>query len=248
MHPSWRMWSLAMMSALCVATVHAEEIRLAVAANFSSAMDELVKRFEATSPHIVLVSVGSTGGHYAQIRNGAPFDAFFAADTRRPQLLEEAGIAVAGSRFTYAVGQIALWSPQADFVDAAGRILESQRFRHLAIANPELAPYGAAAREVLEHRGLWMALQDRLVKGQDIGQTYSFVYSGNAEIGFVAYSQLRRPGQTIPGSYWLVPQTLYGRIEQQAVLLKERPAARSFLAFVKTREAREIILAYGYGL
>ncbi len=225
----------------------ADEIRVAVATNFSEPMAALVARFEESSVHTVLVSSGSTGNHYAQIRNGAPFEAFFSADTERPKLLEEQGLAVAGSRFLYAVGRLVLWSPQPRFVDPDGRVLENGSFRFLAIANPTLAPYGAAAREVLMARNVWSALQQRLAQGQDIGQAYSFVYTRNAELGFVAYSQVKKPGGAIDGSYWLVPEELHQHIAQEAVLLRDVRAARAFLEFVKSPPARELIRDYGYG-
>ncbi len=225
----------------------ADEIRVAVATNFVGAMSALVERFEATTGHTVLVSSGSTGGHYAQIKNGAPFEVFFSADTERPRLLEAEGVAVPGSRVLYAVGRVALWSAHAAYVDADGKVLETGDFRHLAIANPELAPYGAAARDVLTARGLWERLQPRLVTGQDIGQAYSFVQTGNAELGFVAWAQLKQPSGTTAGSYWLVPESLHRPIEQEAVLLHDVPAARAFLEFVKGPQAREIIRSYGYG-
>ena len=225
----------------------ADEIRVAVATNFSEPMAALVELFERGSDHTVLVSAGSTGNHYAQIRNGAPFEAFFSADVERPKLLEAQGRAVAGSRFLYAVGRLVLWSPQPDVVDGDGRVLETGTFRFLAIANPELAPYGAAAREVLTARNAWDKLQQRLVQGQDIGQAYSFVHTGNAELGFVAYSQLKKPTGAIAGSYWLVPDTLHRPIEQEAVLLRDVPAARAFIEFVKSPAAREVIRSFGYG-
>src|SRR5262245_16118251 len=225
----------------------ADEIRVAVATNFVGAMEALVERFQATSGHTVLVSSGSTGGHYAQIKNGAPFEAFFSADTERPRLLESEGLTVPGSRFLYAVGRVALWSKRSDYVDAEGKILETGDFLHLAIANPELAPYGAAAREVLMGRGLWDRVQPRLVTGQDIGQAYSFVQTGNAELGFIAWAQLARPSAQIEGSYWLVPDSLHRPIEQEAVLLRDVPAARALIEFVKGPEGREIIRSYGYG-
>ena len=225
----------------------ADEIRVAVATNFSATMGALVVLFEHSSEHTVVLSAGSTGNHYAQIRNGAPFDAFFAADVERPTLLDQQGIAVAGSRFQYAVGRLVLWSPRPNFVDAEGRVLESGDFRFLALANPELAPYGAAAREVLLARDLWSTLQSKLARGQDIGQTYSFVHTGNAELGFVAYSQLKQPGEEIAGSYWLVPESLHRPIEQEAVLLRDVPAARELVEFVKTPAARDVIRSYGYG-
>jgi molybdate transport system substrate-binding protein len=225
----------------------ADEIRIAVATNFLGTMNALVERFEETSGHTVLVSSGSTGGHYAQIKNGAPFEAFFSADTERPRLLEADGVAVPGSRFRYAVGRVALWSSRAGYVDADGKVLETGDFRHLAIANPELAPYGAAAREVLMARGLWDRLQPRLVTGQDIGQAYGFVQTGNAELGFVAWAQLKQPSGKVAGSYWLVPESLHQPIEQEAVLLRDVPAARALVEFVKSPEAREIIRSRGYG-
>jgi molybdate transport system substrate-binding protein len=225
----------------------ADEIRVAVATNFSEPLQALVERFERSSKHTVLVSAGSSGNHYAQIRNGAPFEAFFSADVERPRLLEREGRIVAGSRFLYAVGRLALWSPRSDWIDSDGRVLENGTFRFLAIANPDLAPYGAAAREVLMARNVWSALQRKLVLGQDVGQTYSFVYTGNAELGFVAYSQIKEPGEAIHGSYWLVPDALHGPIEQEAVLLRDVPAARAFVEFVKSPAAREVIRGYGYG-
>jgi molybdate transport system substrate-binding protein len=225
----------------------ADEIRIAVATNFANAMRALVERFEERTGHRALVSLGSTGNHYAQIKNGAPFEAFFSADSERPRLLEDEGIAVPGSRFLYAVGRVVLWSPRPGYVDDGGRILETGDFRHLAIANPDVAPYGAAAREVLQSRGVWKSLQPRLVRGQDIGQAYSFVHTGNAELGFVAWAQLKKPEGEIEGSYWLVPETLHRPIAQEAVLVRDVPAAKALIEFVKSTEARDIIRSYGYG-
>ena len=224
----------------------AEEIRVAAASNFTDAITSIARRFEAITNHKVTLIFGSTGKHYAQIKNGAPFDAFFAADVRRPELLENENVALSGSRFTYAVGKVVLWSPKTGYVDSEGRILESSEFRYLAIANPKLAPYGKAAQEILQARRLWGRLSGRLVRGENIGQTFQFVKSGNAELGFVAYSQVKRPNQPIEGTFWEVPQTLYSSIEQQAVLLKGSVAARAFLSFVRSREALKIIHDYGY--
>lgn len=239
------LWVLVAACAFAPVT-HGAELRVAVAANFLRPMQDLARRFEAASGHNVVISAGSTGVHYAQIAHGAPFDLFFAADAERPRRLEQDGHAIPGTRFTYAIGRIALWSPEPGLVDRQGRVLASGRFRHLAIANPKLAPYGAAARSVLERLGLWRTLQDRLVFAQDIAQAYAFVESGNAEVGFVAYSQLLRPGQGITGSVWEVPQSLYPPIEQQAVLLVDRPAARAFVDFVRSEKARAVIRGYGY--
>lgn len=224
----------------------ADEISVAVASNFADAIKTIAARFEADTPHKVILIFGSTGKHYAQIKNGAPFDAFFAADVKRPKLLEEEGIACPGSRFTYAVGKIVLWSPQEGYVDQEGKVLQQRKFRYLAIANPKLAPYGKAAQEVLQAHGVWDTLQARIVRGENIEQTFQFVESGNAELGFVAYSQIKRPDHPVTGSFWEIPQSFYSPIDQQAVLLKEKHAARAFLSFVKGDEARTIIRAFGY--
>jgi len=250
-HRAWRalagcLTALGML--LAGASAQADEIRVAVASNFHEAAKTLAKRFAASSGHRVVLVPGSTGKHYAQIRHGAPFDAFLAADGARPERLEREGLAHAGERFTYALGQLVLWSPREDYVDAAGAVLANADFRHLAIANPKLAPYGAAARQVLEERGLWQALQVRLVRGENVAQAYQFVASGNAALGFVALSQVERPGQPARGSWWKVPLSSYTPIEQQAVLLSDSAAARGFLTFLQSNEARTIIRAYGYGL
>lgn len=226
----------------------AEEINIAVASNFSEPIKELASHYEAKTAHRIRLVFGSTGKHYAQIRHGAPFAAFFAADTHRPQLLEQEGIAIPGSRFTYAVGRIVLWSPKEGYVDSQGRILQQKPFRHLSVANPRLAPYGKAAQQFLQARGLWEGLQDRMVRGENIGQTFQFVRSGSAELGFVAYSQVKRPGHPVEGSLWEVPSSEYSPIEQQAVLLEENPVARGFLEYVRSDEALEIIRGFGYGM
>ncbi len=222
------------------------EILVAVASNFKHAAMRLAAVFESSTNHDVVLIFGSTGKHYAQIINGAPFEVFLAADIRRPELLEKGGIAIPGSRFTYAVGKLVLWSPKSEYVDADGRILESGRFRFLAIANPELAPYGRAAQQVLQGRGLWDDLKRRMVRGENIAQTFQFVMTENAEVGFVAYSQIRRPNHTIKGSFWVVPQTLYTPIKQQAVLLEDNVVARAFLLFLRSDDAVQIIHDFGY--
>jgi molybdate transport system substrate-binding protein len=225
---------------------HAAEIRIATASNFRNAMNALARQFEQASGHQVVPVYGSTGKHFAQIINGAPFDAFFAADSRRPERLEQDGLAVPGSRFTYARGRLVLWSPRADYIDDHGRILEQGNFRHLAIANPELAPYGAAARDVLDSLGLWQELSQRLVQGENVGQAFLFVRSGNAELGFVAWSQLVSGEQPVEGSFWLVPENLYNPVEQQAVALTDTEATRTFMSFIRSEEATGIIRDHGY--
>ena len=227
----------------------ADEIRVATASNFRDAMSALASKFEQESGHSVVPIFGSTGKHFAQIINGAPFDAFFAADARRPEQLDQDGAAIPGSRFTYAMGKLVLWSPEANYVDANGVVLERGAFHYLAIANPELAPYGTAARDVLESLGLWESLSQRLVLGENIGQAFLYVQSGNADLGFIAWSQLVGNNTTpIQGSVWQVPENLYRPIEQQAVLLNDREAARAFMSFIRSPEAARIIRKHGYTL
>jgi len=232
---------------LCTGVATADEIRVAVASNFTEAIKSLAERFELNTGHKVTLIFGSTGKHYAQIKNGAPFDVFFAADARRPTILEDEGEAIRGSRFTYAVGKIVLWSPDPKFVDSDSEVLRRKNFRYLAIANPKLAPYGKAAQEALNKLGLWDGLTGSMVRGENIGQTFQFVKSGNAKLGLVAYSQLKRPGELIEGSLWEVPESLYSAIEQQAVLLKSHnETARGFLSFVKSEESKARIRGFGY--
>ncbi|HSH30988.1 MAG TPA: molybdate ABC transporter substrate-binding protein [Thiohalobacter sp.] len=225
----------------------ADTLTLAVASNFAQPMQALVEAYEAEHPDRVRLSIGSTGKLYAQIRHGAPFDAFFAADRERPQRLESEGLAVSGSRFTYAVGRLVLWSPEPGRVVAAGKALDRDDYSHLAIANPRLAPYGLAARQALAGMGLWERVQSRLVRGENIGQTFHFVSSGHAELGFVALSQLPHDAErAIPGSHWVVPASLHDPIEQQAVRLSESTATRDFMRFIRSEQARTLIHGYGY--
>ncbi len=224
----------------------AGEIRVAAASNFRDAMSALAIQFEQASEHRATLIFGSSGKHFAQIMNGAPFDVFFSADSKRPRLLEEEHRAVPGSRFTYARGKLVLWSTRADYVDSRGEILNQDDFRHLAIANPKLAPYGEAARELLESLGLWQELGARLVRGENVGQAFLFVSSGNAELGLVAWSQLMEKDEPDRGSFWLVPENLYRPIDQQAVLLNDNEAARAFMSFIRSSKAASIIRAHGY--
>ena len=225
----------------------ADVIRIATASNFQAAMRDLAARFETESDHRVVLIFGSTGKLYAQINNGAPFDAFYAADSERPERLEQSGLAVPDSRFTYAIGKLALWSPQGNLVDSTGDVLSQGAFRHLAIANPKLAPYGRAAREVMEELGLWERLAPRLVRGENIAQAFQFVMSGNAELGFVAWSQLAGGDGAIGGSHWQVPAAWHSPIEQQAVLLNDTEAGRAFTSFMRSGQAAAIIRSRGYG-
>jgi molybdate transport system substrate-binding protein len=223
------------------------EVHVAVATNFASTARELGEAFRKELGDGVVISESSTGKLYAQIVNGAPYEVFLSADAERPRRLVEEGHAIAGTRFPYALGRLALWSADPQRVTDA-RALRGE-FRHLAIANPELAPYGAAARDTLHRLGLWDALQPRLVRGEDIGQTYQFVATGSAELGFVALSQVLAGGAG--GSRWLVPADHHAPLEQQAVLLQageDDDAARAFLAFLQADAARRTIEAAGYAL
>lgn len=230
----------------------AEEVRVAVAANFLATLDEIVTRFEQDTGHTAVVSSGSSGKLYAQIRNGAPFDVFFSADAARPGLLEKEGLAVQGSRFTYAVGRLTLWGGGSSVLEGNGKsMLLSNDVRHVAIANPKTAPYGIAAKEALQSLGLWEQVQDRLVRGENIGQTFHFVFSENAQLGFVALSQVLGPKVNGSGSRWDVPTHLHAPIRQQAVLLRSgqrREIARAFLDYVKGVRSRNVIERFGYGL
>lgn len=225
----------------------AEEITVAAATNFAEPLAALRVLFEKQSGHRLVISNGSSGQLYAQIVNGAPYDVFLSADAGRPRRLEEEGKGIAGTRFTYAEGRLALWSPSASSLEG-GKILHAGDFRHLALANPRLAPYGLAAQQTLERLGLWEPLAGSIVLGENIGQAYSLAATGNAELAFVALAQLRRPGRETQGGLWEVPADFHEPILQQAILLEEGTAARAFLGFLGSPEARELIAAYGYGL
>lgn len=234
--------------------VCAETFNVAVSANFLSSAEQLGKKFEAETPHKISFSSSSTGKLYAQIKSAAPFHVFLSADSKTPELLEQEGLAIKGTRFSYAQGKLVLWSTKADFVDKQGKILEqSEKFQHIAIANPSSAPYGLAAKQALVHLKLWDGLQSKLARGESVSQTMSFVSSGSTELGFVALSQIMdNDGKiTSKGSYWIVPENLYEPMIQQVVLLKageKNAAAKAFLAFLKTPVAQQIITSAGYGL
>jgi molybdate transport system substrate-binding protein len=229
----------------------ASEVQVAVAANFAGPMQRIAAEFAKDTKHRAIVVTGATGSLYAQIRNGAPFDVLLSADAVTPKKLESDGLAVPGSRFIYAFGKLVLWSARAGFVDGAGDVLARGGFRHLAIANPKLAPYGAAAMEVIAALGLSESVRPKLVWGESIAQVAQFIETGNAELGFVALSQIAVPDQAAVGSYWLVPAKLYSSIEQDAVLLVRgatNPAARALCEYMRSAKARELIRAFGYAL
>lgn len=238
------------LAALAPAQVLADEIRVAVAANFADCLETLAPAFEDSTGHHIVIIRGSTGRHFAQIKSGAPFDVFLAADTQRPLLLEKEGLTALGTRFTYAEGRLALWLPSAELDDhrTAREILESATFHHLAIANPRLAPYGLAAQQVLESMGLWDELQPRLVTGQSVGQTWQFLASGNAEAGFVAIPQILAT-PSLPGRWWKLDPPLHEPILQQGVVIastKYPAAAGQFLDFLRSSHARMTMIRFGY--
>ncbi len=230
---------------------HADEVTVAVATNFAGPLAKIAESFKATTGHTLRASAGATGKFYTQIvAGGALFELLIAADDETPKKLIQSGHAVAGSQFTYAIGQLVLWSAQPGWVDSQGAILASGKFDHLAIANPKIAPYGRAAMDVLKARGLADTLAPKIVSAESIAQAYQFTVSGNAELGFVALSQIAAPGKPALGSYWRVPQSLYGEIRQDAVLLKagaQNPGAVALLAYLKSAPAKAVIQAYGYG-
>lgn len=230
---------------------HAEEVSVAVAANFATPMQKIAVLFTQDTGHTATLSMGSTGKFYAQIKNGAPFHVLLSGDDETPLRLEKDNAVTPHTRFTFAVGKLVLWSKQAGFVDAQGDVLRKGNFSHLAIADPKLAPYGAAAIETLQALGLLTKLQPRLVQGESIGQAYQFVASGNAQLGFVALSQVMSNDRITEGSAWLVPPHLYQALRQDAVILKngkDNKAATALMAYLKTEKARAVIRSFGYGL
>lgn len=250
MKPAARALFVASLS-LAALGASAGEVQVAVAANFAVPLARLGEGFTAATGHTLKVSAGATGKFYSQIVAGAPFEVLIAADDETPRKLIAEGLAVTGSNFTYAIGMLVLWSARPGLVDDQGAVLASGKFAHLAIADPKVAPYGAAGLAVLKARGLSEAVAPKLVTAQSIAQAYQFVSTGNAELGFVALSQVAAPGQPTVGSYWLVPPHLYGQIRQDAVLLKagaNNPAAAALLTYLKGAAAKTLIKSFGYGL
>lgn len=231
---------------LAPAAAHAARVSVAVAANFTEPAKVLADRFKARTGHEAVLSFGASGQFYAQIANGAPFDVFLSADRERPERVEAEGLGVSASRFTYAVGRLALYSRTPGLVDGRGAVLRTGRFSKIAIADPKTAPYGLAAVETMRKLGVYDSLKPRLVQGTSITQAYQFVDTGAAELGFVALSQVATEKS---GSRWIVPAADHTPIDQQAILLKTgagNPAARAFMSFLKGGEAKAIIRRYGY--
>jgi molybdate transport system substrate-binding protein len=236
-------------AALAGTSAQADTVAVAVAANFTAPMQEIAAAFAQDTGHTAELSFGATGKFYAQIAHGAPFGVLLAADATTPQKIAAEGLGEDASRFTYAIGQLVLWSRQPGYVDASGDVLRSGSWTHIAIANPKLAPYGAAAMQTLDKLGLTAAVLPRVVQGENIGQTYQFAASGNAQLGFVALSQVMQHGQLTAGSAWVVPAGLHAPIRQDAILLKgaeHNPAAKALLDYLRGDKARAIIRSYGY--
>ena len=241
-----------LLSALLLAVAaHAGKVQVAVAANFTAPMKQIAAEFEKDTGHNAVLSFGATGKFYAQISNGAPFEVLLAADDETPARLEKELLATPGTGFTYAIGKLALWSAKEGYVDGQGDVLKKGDFKHLALANPKTAPYGAAAIETMKQLSVLDRIRPKFVQGENIAQTHQFVATGNAELGFVALSQVFKDGKVSFGSAWVVPGKLYAPILQDAVVLakgRNNPAANALVKYLKTDKARNIIKSYGYEL
>ena len=236
----------------CLAlAAQAAEVSVAVAANFTAPMKVIAQNFEKDTGHKARLAFGATGQFYAQIKNGAPFAILLAADEATPAKLEKEGLGLAGTRFTYATGKLVLWSKKANLVDNRGDILRTGGFNKIAIANPKLAPYGAAAMEIVEKMGLTAAITPKIVQGANIGQTFQFVSSENATLGFVALSQVFEGGRIKDGSGWIVPLNMYKPIKQDAIMLNsgmDNPAAQALMQYLRSEKAKVVIHSFGYQL
>ncbi len=250
--PASALRSLVALIGLALASVHAAQagtVSVAVAANFTAPMQKIASAFEADTGHKAELSFGATGKFYAQIANGAPFQILLSADDTTPARLEKEGKAVASARFTYAIGTLVLWSAQPGYVDTQGAVLKTGDFKHLALANPKLAPYGLAAMQTMDKLGVTARLQPRFVQGENIAQTHQFVATGNAQLGFVALSQVMADGKITSGSAWQVPADLHEPIRQDAALLESgrgNAAATALMQYLKGDKAKAIIRSHGY--
>jgi molybdate transport system substrate-binding protein len=240
-----------LLAVFTVAAAQADEVQVAVAANFTAPIQAIAADFEKDTGHKLVAAYGATGQFYTQIKNGAPFEVFLSADDTTPEKLEKEGDTVKGSRFTYAIGTLALWSAKEGYVDAKGEVLKKNQYQHLSIANPKAAPYGLAATQVLEKLKLTEATKAKIVEGQNITQAYQFVSTGNAELGFVALSQIFKDGKVTSGSAWIVPASMHDPIKQDAVILnkgKDNAAAKALVEYLKGPKAAAVIKSYGYQL
>lgn len=240
-----------LLAVFAIGAAQADEVQVAVAANFTAPIQAIAADFEKDTGHKLIAAYGATGQFYTQIKNGAPFEVFLSADDTTPEKLEREGDTVKGSRFTYAVGTLALWSAKDGYVDTKGEVLKKNEYQHLSIANPKTAPYGLAATQVLEKLKLTEATKAKIVEGQNISQAYQFVSTGNAELGFVALSQIYKEGKVTSGSAWIVPASLHDPIKQDAVILnkgKDNAAAKALVEYLKGPKAAAVIKSYGYQL
>ena len=234
----------ALIGCFALTSAQAEEVQVAVAANFTAPIQAIASDFEKDTGHRLIAAYGATGQFYTQIKNGAPFEVFLAADNTTPEKLENEGDIVPGSRFTYAIGTLALWSAKDGYIDGTDKALIDNQFKHLSIANPKAAPYGLAATQVLARLGLTEKVKNKIVEGQNITQAYQFVSTGNAELGFVALSQIYKDGKVSSGSAWIVPEVMHDPIRQDAVILKKgenNPAAKALADYLKSPKATAII-------
>lgn len=251
MRRSSRLFTTLIASFALAGSALANEVQVAVAANFTAPIQAIAADFEQETGHKLVAAYGATGQFYTQIKNGAPFEVFLAADDSTPARLESEGDSVPGSRFTYATGSLVLWSAQDGYIDAKGEVLKKNQFKHLSIANPKAAPYGLAATQVMERLKLSKALTPKIVEGQSITQALQFVSTGNAELGFVALSQVYKDGKITSGSAWIVPERLHDPIKQDALILnkgKDNPAAKALVEYLRGPKAAAVIKSYGYQL
>ncbi len=243
--------AVSVLSLTGISMAWAGEVQVAVAANFTKPMEKIAEDFFKATDHKAVLSFGATGKFVEQIKQGAPFEVLLAADQKNPIKLENEQLAVPKSRYTYAIGKLVLWSAKPDLVDDKGNVLKTGGFEHIAIADPKTAPYGKAAMNVMEKLGALDALKPKMVQGESIAQAKEFVSSGNAELGFVALSQVIKDGKIAEGSGWMVPQDLYAPLYQDAILLKtgeNNAAAKALMDYLKTEPAQAVIKAYGYEL
>lgn len=250
MKPKLLVWCLFVIASTAVTPAFADQVLVAVSANFIPPFREIATEFEKATGHAVRVAAGSSGNFHSQIKNGAPFEVFLSADTERPKLLEDEGLGVKDSRFTYAIGRLVLWSPNPDLIKGE-ETLRSRNYKRLAIANPKTAPYGVAAMQAMQKLELWDSLQPHIVMGESLGQTMGFIESGNAQLGFVALSQVLDPKIKGQGSRWVVPTNLHEPIKQDVILLtkgNENVAAKALMEFLGSPKSKTIIERYGYEL
>jgi len=232
-------------------SAQAAEVKVAVAANFAQPMKDIAAEFEKDTGHKLAITQGATGKFYAQITNGAPFEVFLSADDETPAKLVKEGKAVTGTQFTYAIGRLVLWSPDEKLVDQGGAVLKTDRFKYISIANAKVAPYGRAAVQTMQKLGVLSAIEPRVVQGESITQTHQFVTTGNAQLGFVALSQVWENNRIKSGSGWIVPEDMHEQLRQDVVLLnpgKESSAANALVNYLKSDKAKKLIERYGYKL